>query len=170
MDEASVIPEVSFVYLSGPMKGKRLHATGGVIRIGSHPASDIAFTDAAGERVAAMHAKISHTSGRFVLYDNEDEFPTYHNEKRVDQAELEPGDVLQFGTDGPLVRFEVVEAPSEVEETIIRKKSEQTRVFSRYDSGIAFREAQEKSLHLETTKIGRDAANDIVLNHPQVSQ
>ncbi len=173
MGEGSKSSEIILEILTGPNRGKKVRVQGDVIRIGSHPDSDVVFGGLDSDRVALVHAKISNASGRFILYDNEDEFATYHNDKRVDQADLESGDILQFGNDGPMVRFRVVGDTASLEETKVWRKPEGIPFLPRFDSiseGIAFGEAEEFDLDRTTpTTIGRDPSNQIVLNHPQVS-
>ncbi|MDP6958530.1 MAG: FHA domain-containing protein, partial [Planctomycetota bacterium] len=134
MGEGSNGSEIILEILTGSNRGKKIRSEGEVIRIGSHPDSDMVFSGLESDRVALVHAKITNTSGRYILYDNEDEFATFHNDKRVDQADLESGDILQFGTDGPMVRFRVVGDTTSLEETKVWRKPEGLPFLPRFDS------------------------------------
>ncbi len=169
MSEERTVPEIVLVRLSGAREGENISAKGDVIRIGSFPDGDVVFDGEDQNFVASVHAKISHSPDGFVLYDNEDEYATYHNDKRVDRAVLVSGDLLQFGTGGPRVRFEVVGAFAPAEETMVRRRPDPKWFQPGSGGGIAFRDVKEHELHGGRTTIGRDPGNDIVLPHPQVS-
>ncbi|GEM_PF-2003805 len=156
-----------FVRLSDAGPGEATVLRRSVVRIGSLEENDLRIL---APEVAPVHAKILEEEGRFVLYDNEDEFGTYVNGRRVDSVELKSGDEIRLGDRGPAFRFEAEATAGE--ETIVRSAGTVVRAPSdprRELGSLAMRAAREFALDRPLLRIGRDPGNDLVLAHPQVS-
>jgi len=107
---------VQLVHITGPLKGEIQEFSEGEISIGRHPSCQVRFpADLA--VVSRKQADIVREGNQFKLIDHSAN-GTLVNGKRVQEAYLKSGDVLEFSAGGPKVSFltEVQEAPAEVAE------------------------------------------------------
>ena len=65
------------------------------ITIGRLPENDLVFND---PQVSAVHARIRHTDGRWVISDEDSATGTYVNRRRIRVADLQDGDEILIGT------------------------------------------------------------------------
>ena len=95
-----------FTHISGLKRGQRETIGEPQISVGRAPTSTLAFapTDT---RASAHHAEISYDGTGYVLRDAGSTNGTYVNGRRVYSARLRSGDVIEFGTGGPQVQFDL---------------------------------------------------------------
>lgn len=95
-----------FTHISGIKRGQREIIGDPQITVGRAPASLLAFapTDT---RASAHHAEIAFDGTGYVLRDAGSTNGTFVNGRRVYSARLKPGDVIEFGTGGPRVQFDL---------------------------------------------------------------
>ncbi len=77
--------------------------------LGSGAGNDFVF-DAAEKTVSERHATIRLSQGRYTVRDERSTSGTFVNGRRIEEQELEGGDVLEFGLGGPMARFEEIAA------------------------------------------------------------
>jgi S1-C subfamily serine protease len=95
-----------FIHITGLKRGQREIIVDPQITVGRAPTSTLAFapTDT---RASAHHAEIAFDGTGYVLRDAGSTNGTYVNGRRVYSARLKPGDVIEFGTGGPQVQFDL---------------------------------------------------------------
>lgn len=94
---------VQFIHIQGPLKGEIQEFAEGTITIGRHPSCHLRFpADLA--VISRRHAEIVREGNRFKLVDHSTN-GTFVNGKRVTEAILKSGDVLEFSEGGPKVSF-----------------------------------------------------------------
>ena len=94
---------VQLVHIHGPMKGEIQEFSKEIISIGRHPASDLKFP-ADLTIVSRTHAEIMRDGNQFRLADRSTN-GTFVNGKRITEALLRDGDVIEFADGGPKVSF-----------------------------------------------------------------
>jgi pSer/pThr/pTyr-binding forkhead associated (FHA) protein len=94
---------VSLVHIFGPLKGEIQELTQDTIRIGRHPSNDVLFP-ADLTAISRKHAEIIRDGNRFRLIDKSAN-GTFINGKKVTEAFLKDGDVLEFAEGGPKASF-----------------------------------------------------------------
>src|SRR5687768_6999529 len=94
-----------FIHITGVKRGQRETFSDPVITAGRAPSSTLNFavTDT---RASAHHAEITFDGTGYLLRDIGSTNGTYVNGQRVHSTRLRPGDVIEFGTGGPQVRFD----------------------------------------------------------------
>lgn len=99
-----------FTHISGLKRGQREIVGEPQISVGRAPTSTLAFapTDT---RASAHHAEINFDGSGYVIRDAGSTNGTYVNGRRVYSARLKPGDVIEFGTGGPQVQFDLEGEP-----------------------------------------------------------
>jgi hypothetical protein len=78
--------------------------SGPVFTLGRDPACDLVFETALFPSVSARHCEIIFDRDVFILRDRS-RHGTFVNDRPVRQQILQPGDWIQLGPDGPLIRF-----------------------------------------------------------------
>lgn len=106
---------VQLVHIHGPMKGEIQEFSKQTISVGRHPSSDVKFP-ADLTIVSRSHAEITRDGNQFRLVDCSTN-GTFVNGKRITEALLRDGDVLEFADGGPKVSFltQMKEVPAEPE-------------------------------------------------------
>ena len=102
---------VELIHIQGPMKGSIQEFSDGYVSIGRHSSCLVRFqSDTLG--VSRKHADIIREGNQFKLVDHSSN-GTYLNGKKVTEAYLKDGDVLEFSEGGPKVSFisKVAELP-----------------------------------------------------------
>lgn len=98
--------------LSGAREGQRERFEKSVIAIGRHPMSDLRFDPERDLDVSGRHAELRGIEGRWTLHDVGSTNGTYVNGARVgSEVELNDGDVITFGGQGPRVQVQLNVAP-----------------------------------------------------------
>jgi len=103
----------TFTYLLGPRKGERADFDSGHISIGRAPDNMLCLGESA-RRVSSHHAEVFLRGEQYVLRDLGSTNGTTINGRRVVVSELAPDDLIEFGAGGPLLRFSINEAKSDV--------------------------------------------------------
>ena len=94
---------VQLVHILGPMKGEIQEFSEPAIAIGRHPSCHLRFpVDMTS--ISRKHAEIVREGNQFKLVDNSVN-GTFVNGKKVKEAYLKDGDVLEFAEGGPKVSF-----------------------------------------------------------------
>ena len=97
-------PVAVVVHLSGPHRGRPQRLSGEYLRLGARP--DLEVSVSPEPSVADHHATLRRRSGSYVL-SAEPECPVWINGERVVERLLEPGDVIEVGRDGPILRYRI---------------------------------------------------------------
>jgi S1-C subfamily serine protease len=95
-----------FTHISGIKRGQRDSIGESQITVGRAPTSVLAFAPS-DTRASAHHAEISYDGSGYILRDTGSTNGTYVNGRRVYSARLKSGDVIEFGTGGPKVQFDL---------------------------------------------------------------
>jgi pSer/pThr/pTyr-binding forkhead associated (FHA) protein len=111
---------ISVTHLSGLRQGEREVLSSLPIIIGRAPGSHLRLA-ANDTRASAKHAELYLENNRLYIRDLNSTNGTYISGKRVEATRLVNGDIVEFGTDGPKLRFEFEqkEAKEVVAETAI---------------------------------------------------
>lgn len=94
---------VQLIHIHGPMKGEIQEFTGNVISIGRHPSCHLRFPSDL-TVLSRKHSEIVREGNLFKLVDHSTN-GTFLNGKKVTEAFLKGGDVLEFAEGGPKVSF-----------------------------------------------------------------
>jgi pSer/pThr/pTyr-binding forkhead associated (FHA) protein len=94
---------VQLIHIQGPMKGEIQEFTGNVISIGRHPSCHLRFPSDL-TVLSRKHSEILREGNLFKLVDHSTN-GTFVNGKKVTEAFLKGGDVLEFSEGGPKVSF-----------------------------------------------------------------
>ncbi len=97
------------VQLTGFHRGRRSHLIGGAVRVGTHEHADIRFP-AGTAGVAPRHAMLIREPAGYVLWAEPQE-AVFVDGERVEQHTLKPGEVVQIGHGGPILRYRVQDRP-----------------------------------------------------------
>lgn len=95
-----------FTHLSGIRRGEREVLAESQISVGRAPASRLAFPPG-DTRASAHHAEITYDGSGYVVRDTGSTNGTFVNGRRVYSFRLKSGDVIEFGTGGPKVQFDI---------------------------------------------------------------
>jgi len=110
--------DVHIVHLDGGNKGQIEHFSSKPMTIGRHGKCDVALKNAA-LTVSRIHAKIIPKNGRFI-FKSMGPNGSYINGRRIEQAPLKSGDIIQFSSSGPSIQFlfEKITDPSTLNDTL----------------------------------------------------
>src|SRR4051812_32830300 len=100
------------VILSGSLTGNTIDLRPGVTRVGRGAGSQVRFAETDGG-VSSAHASIRIEGERAVLEDAASRNGTFVNGAKVSTCELQSGQVITFGVNGPTARFEVAVVSTE---------------------------------------------------------
>jgi pSer/pThr/pTyr-binding forkhead associated (FHA) protein len=92
------------IHIHGPMKGNIQEFSEGCVSIGRHPSCAVRFPSDNRNSISRKHAEITREGNQFKLIDHSTN-GTYLNGKKVAEAYLKDGDVLEFSEGGPKVSF-----------------------------------------------------------------
>jgi predicted component of type VI protein secretion system len=95
---------VQLIHIQGGLKGQIQEFSTPVITIGRLPSLTLNFP-ATEPGVSREHARIQRDGNQFRLVALHDKFGTFVNGKKVREALLQNGDVIEFGSGGPKVSF-----------------------------------------------------------------
>src|SRR5215211_4397349 len=96
----------TFTYLLGSKKGQSNEFETERITIGRAPDNMLSLGDEA-RRVSSHHAEVILRGDTYLLRDLGSTNGTMINGRRIIVSELRPGDLIEFGAGGPLVRFAI---------------------------------------------------------------
>lgn len=145
---------VTLVHKSGSLSGRKEKYSKDVIRLGRKPDNDAIFSN---HVVSSYHAEIRLKGSDFLLIDLQSTNGTYLNERRVEQAKLSSGDMVQVGENGPVFEFRTDE----------RRECARPRIVPLRGSWESGKEPIE--LEPGSVKIGRGQKNDIIVGRNQGS-
>ncbi|MRR07945.1 MAG: FHA domain-containing protein, partial [Deltaproteobacteria bacterium] len=94
---------IQLIHIHGPLKGTIQEFSDGYVSIGRHPSSSVRFSSDF-TAVSRNHAEIIREGNQFKLVDHSTN-GTYLNGRKVTEAYLKDGDVLEFSEGGPKVSF-----------------------------------------------------------------
>lgn len=100
-----------FVHLTGPQRGTRQHLTSAEVRVGTAEDAALHFPPAVAPAVAAHHATLVRQGDSYRLLPREGRSVFVNGEAAAGPRLLEPGDVLEIGESGPVLRFRLEEEP-----------------------------------------------------------
>ncbi len=99
-----------FRYLDGAMADRTRVSANDFATIGRHPGSDVPFDPEGDLQVSVRHAAVFKQGGGFMLRDLGSTNGTFVNGRRIrSDRPLEPGDLIQFGLEGPRLEFSVTD-------------------------------------------------------------
>lgn len=109
--------KVTITHLSGLRQGERDDFTSLPIIIGRAPSSPLRLA-ANDTRASARHAELVLEGRTLVLNDLSSTNGTYVNGRQIDKVKLVTGDVVEFGTGGPKLRFDFTVTDQPVENVV----------------------------------------------------
>lgn len=95
-----------FTHISGSKRGDREVVADRQISVGRAPTSRLAFPPG-DTRASAHHAEITFDGTGYIVRDTGSTNGTFVNGRRVYSFRLKSGDIIEFGTGGPKVQFDV---------------------------------------------------------------
>ena len=90
--------------LSGAQAGRKATVGRSEIVIGRAPECDFAFDPQRDIYASGRHATIRQENGKLVLHDLGSSYGTFLNGVMIEREDLQDGDVIEFGLDGPRLR------------------------------------------------------------------
>ena len=105
---------VQLIHIHGGLKGEIQEFRDPVITVGRLPELTLSFP-AEEPGVSREHARIEREGNLFRLVALKDKFGTFLNGKQVREAPLKNGDVIEFGSGGPKVSFNMEFGPAMAE-------------------------------------------------------
>lgn len=96
-----------FVHLSGSKRGKTESFTDQKIRIGTDPLCNLSFNKTIDKNTSSFHAEINLQECDYVLKDLEGSKGTFVNNRQIKEVVIHDGDLIEYGENGPRVRFRV---------------------------------------------------------------
>ncbi|MEY4609636.1 MAG: hypothetical protein RL625_1853, partial [Gemmatimonadota bacterium] len=102
---------IEFFFHRGSQAGTRVRLTQTVIRIGRHPENDLRFHVELDRDASSRHAELRLEHGRYLLTDLGSTNGTLLNGQRISgPREVNDGDVIEFGPNGPSVGITLIDA------------------------------------------------------------
>ena len=95
-------------HLTGSLRGKTQYFQADSLRIGTGTDCDVRFDVTFDRQVAPSHAELSLHDHAPMLRDLTGQHALFINNRQTGQAALHDGDLIQFGQQGPLLRFRVL--------------------------------------------------------------
>jgi pSer/pThr/pTyr-binding forkhead associated (FHA) protein/S1-C subfamily serine protease len=95
-------------HLTGSLRGKTQYFQADSLRIGTGTDCDVRFDVTFDRQVAPSHAELALHDHAPMLRDLTGQHALFINNRQTGQAALHDGDLIQFGSHGPLVRFRVL--------------------------------------------------------------
>lgn len=160
-----------------------------VIKVGRDPQQcDIVFNQATWPMVSRVHAELRIEERRCLLIDNKSTQGTFLNQHAVvGEEEIQTGDQIQFGLDGPILGLEIIEekqvdlldTPVATPSSLVESPVAPLQIHERpptaepnkaslpvspvlvFESGVAPEHGKHLVLKSETTLLGRDPTSDV---------
>ena len=95
-------------HLTGSLKGQTQYFQADSLRFGTATDCDVRFDVTSDRPVAPFHAELALHDHAPMLRDLTGQHALFINNRQTGQAALHDGDLIQFGSHGPLVRFRVL--------------------------------------------------------------
>lgn len=96
-----------FVHLSGSKRGKTESFADSRIRAGTDPSCNLRFNLPADNNTSPFHAEINLKECDYILKDSGSHKGTFVNNRLIEKVVIYDGDLIEFGDNGPRVRFRV---------------------------------------------------------------
>ncbi|MDP7530666.1 MAG: trypsin-like peptidase domain-containing protein [Candidatus Scalindua sp.] len=96
-----------FVHLSGSKRGKTESFTDSKIGIGTDSSSNLRFNLLTDKNTSPLHAEINLRECDYILKDLNSSKGTFVNNRLIEEAVIHDGDLIEFGDNGPRVRFRI---------------------------------------------------------------
>ncbi|MDR4505310.1 MAG: trypsin-like peptidase domain-containing protein [Candidatus Scalindua sp.] len=96
-----------FVYLSGSKRGKTEFFTDKQISIGTDPSCNARFEPSLDRNTSPLHAEIHFEKCTYILKDLDSTEGTFVNNRLIKEVVLQDSDLIEFGDNGPRVRFRI---------------------------------------------------------------
>ena len=96
-----------FVHLSGSKRGKTESFKDSKISIGTGPSCNLSFNQSIDKNTSSLHAEINLQECDYVLKDLESTKGTFVNNIQIKEVVIHDGDLIEYGENGPRVRFRV---------------------------------------------------------------
>lgn len=103
-------PVHSLIHLSGPHRGSTHVLDGTTVGIGTNPEADVHFPSSRQPEVAYRHARLRRAEDGWLLESSGDA-ALFVNGGRTAASRLTPGDVIELGRGGPLLRYHRSDQP-----------------------------------------------------------
>ena len=94
-----------FVHLSGSKRGKTESFTDSKIGIGTDSSSNLRFNLLTDKNTSPLHAEINLKECDYILKDLGSSKGTFVNNRLINEVVIHDGDLVEFGDNGPRVRF-----------------------------------------------------------------
>ena len=96
-----------FVHLSGSKRGKTESFTDSKIDIGTDSSCNLRFNLLTDKNTSPLHAEINLKECDYVLKDLDSAKGTFINNRLIKEVVIHDGDLIEFGDNGPRVRFRI---------------------------------------------------------------
>ena len=96
-----------FVHLSGSKRGKTESFTDSKIGIGTDSSSNLRFNLLTDKNTSPLHAEINLRECDYILKDLNSSKGTFVNNRLIEEVVIHDGDLIEFGDNGPRVRFRI---------------------------------------------------------------
>ncbi len=96
-----------FVHLSGSKRGKTESFKDLKISVGTDPSCNLCFKPDIDKATSSLHAEINLHECDYVLKDLESDEGTFVNNRQIKEVVLHDGDLIEYGENGPRIRFRV---------------------------------------------------------------
>ena len=96
-----------FVHLSGSKRGKTESFTDSKIGIGTDSSSNLRFNLLTDKNTSPLHAEINLRECDYILKDLDSSKGTFVNNRLTEEVVIHDGDLIEFGDNGPRVRFRI---------------------------------------------------------------
>ncbi len=145
--------DYSLILLNGPTAGATRHLSPETtVTIGRHPSREIPLDD---DRASRLHARISYRAERWHLEDCGSRNGTYVNSQPVQQAVMEPGDLIRIGE--RLILF--ARRSGDYEPSLDRpSKIRATTIYQRVPASGVSKGVKEQSVSDAMSRVVRDSA------------
>ncbi len=96
-----------FVHLSGSKRGKTEFFTDSKIGIGTDSSCNLRFNLLTDKNTSPLHAEINLRECDYILKDLDSSKGTFVNNRLIKEVVIHDGDLIEFGDNGPRVRFRI---------------------------------------------------------------
>ncbi len=96
-----------FVHLSGSKRGKTECFADSEIRVGTDPSCNFNFDQSIDQNTSPFHAEIILQECDYVLKDLDSVKGTFVNNRQIKEVVIHDGDLIEYGSNGPRVRFRI---------------------------------------------------------------
>jgi S1-C subfamily serine protease len=96
-----------FVHLSGSKRGKTESFTDSKIGIGTDSSCNLRFNLLTDKNTSPLHAEINLKECDYILKDLDSSKGTFINNRLIEEVVIHDGDLIEFGDNGPRVRFRI---------------------------------------------------------------